>query len=98
MFKPLGRNEIRGIVDIQFKGLQKMLEEQGVAITASKKSLDWLAEIGYDPAFGARPLKRAIQREVLNKLSKEILAGNISNKSTIKLDIDEHRQFVFENK
>lgn len=98
MFKPLGRSEIRGIVDIQFAVLQQMLAEQGVTITASEASLDWLGQLGYDPAFGARPLKRVIQREVLNKLSKEILAGNISNDSKIELDVNPNHEFVFRNK
>lgn len=97
MFKPLGRDEIRGIVNIQFDILQRMLADQGIAITASQAALDWLGEIGYDPSFGARPLKRAIQREVLNKLSKEILAGTISSNDAIELDIDPKKQFVFRN-
>ncbi|MFT5349087.1 MAG: ATP-dependent Clp protease ATP-binding subunit ClpB, partial [Bacteroidia bacterium] len=97
MFKPLTRENIRGIVDIQFVGLQKMLKTQGIEITASSKALDWLGEIGYDPQFGARPLKRAIQREVLNKLSKDILSGVIKPDSIIKMDINEKKEFVFEN-
>ena len=98
MFRPLGREEIRGIVDIQFEQIKKMLEEQGVVITATPAALDWLGEIGFDPTFGARPLKRAIQREVLNQLSKEILAGTISNQDKIELDIDENKKFIFSNK
>ncbi|MFT5724911.1 MAG: ATP-dependent Clp protease ATP-binding subunit ClpB [Bacteroidia bacterium] len=97
MFKPLGRDEIRGIVDIQFNILQKMLSEQGITISSTEAALDWLGEIGYDPSFGARPLKRAIQREVLNKLSKDILAGSISNTDSIQMDIDENKHFVFKN-
>jgi len=98
MFRPLGREEIRGIVDIQFEQIKKMLEEQGVVITATPAALDWLGEIGFDPTFGARPLKRAIQREVLNQMSKEILAGTISNQDKIELDIDENKKFIFSNK
>ncbi|MEN8732367.1 MAG: ATP-dependent chaperone ClpB, partial [Bacteroidia bacterium] len=96
MFKPLTRENIRGIVDIQFRSLQKMLEHQGVEITSSSEALDWLGEIGYDPQFGARPLKRAMQREVLNPLSKDILSGKISANSVIKMDV-KNKQFVFEN-
>jgi len=96
MFKPLTRENIRGIVDIQFRSLQKMLEHQGVEITSSIEALDWLGEIGYDPQFGARPLKRAMQREVLNPLSKDILSGKISANSVIKMDV-KNKQFVFEN-
>ncbi|MGB0851195.1 MAG: AAA family ATPase, partial [Bacteroidia bacterium] len=96
MFKPLSRKDIRGIVDIQFAGLQRMLGEQGVSISATEEALDWLGEIGYDPQFGARPLKRAMQREVLNKLSKEILSLKIQADSTILLKL-ENNEFVFEN-
>jgi ATP-dependent Clp protease ATP-binding subunit ClpB len=74
-----------------------MLENQGVEITASNEALDWLSEIGYDPQFGARPLKRAIQREVLNKLSIKILDSTITTDSNIKLDVNEKKEFVFEN-
>jgi ATP-dependent Clp protease ATP-binding subunit ClpB len=97
MFKPLSRLDIRGIVDVQFKVLKRMLENQGVEITASNEALDWLSEIGYDPQFGARPLKRAIQREVLNKLSIKILDSTITTDSNIKLDVNEKKEFVFEN-
>jgi len=97
MFKPLTRENIRGIVEIQFADLQKMLKAQGIEITASSEALDWLGEIGYDPQFGARPLKRAMQREVLNKLSKDILSGAIKSDSVIKLNV-KNQTFVFENK
>ncbi len=97
MFKPLTRENIRGIVEIQFAVLQKMLHAQGIEITASSEALDWLGEIGYDPQFGARPLKRAMQREVLNKLSKDILSGAIKSDSVIKLNV-KNQTFVFENK
>jgi ATP-dependent Clp protease ATP-binding subunit ClpB len=96
MFKPLTRENIRGIVDIQFTGLQKMLKAQGIEITASSEALDWLSEIGYDPQFGARPLKRAMQREVLNELSKDILSGKIASDSVIKLDV-KGKKFIFNN-
>lgn len=97
MFTPLTREDIRGIVDIQFTGIAKMLAAQGVEISATEEALDWIGELGYDPQFGARPLKRAIQREVLNPLSKDILAGRISADSSIHLDV-ENQQFVFRNK
>lgn len=97
MFKPLSRANIRGIVDIQFNSLKHMLDKQGIKLTATDKALDWLGEIGYDPQFGARPLKRAMQREVLNTLSKEILKGNIKPESIILLDLNAKNEFVFEN-
>jgi ATP-dependent Clp protease ATP-binding subunit ClpB len=74
-----------------------MLENQGVEITASDEALDWLSEIGYDPQFGARPLKRAIQREVLNKLSIKILDSTITTDSKIKLDVNKKKEFMFDN-
>ncbi len=97
MFKPLSRDNIRGIVEVQFNILKEMLEKQGVSIKATTEALDWLGEIGYDPQFGARSLKRAMQREVLNKLSKEILAGTIKSDSHILMDINNKKEFVFEN-
>ncbi|MEJ7558311.1 MAG: ATP-dependent chaperone ClpB [Pedobacter sp.] len=96
MFTPLNRGEIRNIVDLQFRHVQETLAEMGVTIEASPEALDWLAELGYDPQFGARPLKRVIQKRILNELSKEILAGKIDKDSHIKLDMFEH-QFVFVN-
>jgi ATP-dependent Clp protease ATP-binding subunit ClpB len=96
MFTPLNRDEIRSIVSLQFRHVQETLKEMGVEIEASEEALDWLAELGYDPQFGARPLKRVIQKRILNELSKEILAGNIDKDSSIKLDMFDHK-FVFLN-
>jgi len=97
MFKPLSRQDIRGIVDIQFASLRAMLEKQGIDIEATDEALDWLSEIGYDPQFGARPLKRAIQREILNTLSVKILDATIIKDSKIKMDVNDKKEFVFEN-
>jgi len=96
MFTPLNRDEIRDIVTLQFKGVTQSLAEMGVTIEASEEALDWLAELGYDPQFGARPLKRVIQKRILNELSKQILAGTVDKDSNIKLDVFDH-QFVFLN-
>lgn len=96
MFTPLNREELRDIVSLQFKGVQNTLAEMGIEIEASEEALDWLAQLGYDPQFGARPLKRVIQKRILNELSKEILSGKIDKDSKIKLDVfDNH--FVFLN-
>ena len=96
MFTPLNRNELRDIVTLQFKGVQSTLAEMGIEIEASEEALDWLAQLGYDPQFVARPLKRVIQKRILNELSKEILSGKIDKDSRIKLDVfDNH--FVFLN-
>jgi len=96
MFTPLSRDEIGEIVKLQFKHVQDLLAEMGVSIEASEEALDWLAQLGYDPQFGARPLKRVIQKKILNELSKQILSGKIDKDSKIKLDMFDN-QFVFLN-
>ncbi|WP_129713950.1 ATP-dependent chaperone ClpB [Pedobacter sp. SYP-B3415] len=96
MFTPLNRSEIRNIVNLQFEQVKQTLAEMGVKIEASTEALDWLAELGYDPQFGARPLKRVIQKKILNELSKEILAGKVDKDSSIRLDMFDHK-FVFLN-
>lgn len=96
MFTPLNREEIRNIVTLQFRQVQHTLAEMGITLEASTEALDWLAELGYDPQFGARPLKRVIQKRILNELSKSILAGKVDKDSIIKLDMFDH-QFVFLN-
>lgn len=97
LFDPLGRTEIRKIVSIQFDGIKARLQEQGVYLEATDKALDKLGEQGYDPVFGARPLKRVIQRNILNELSKMILGGAIDNEKVILLDLDDDGNYVFEN-
>lgn len=96
MFTPLNRDEISDIVKLQFKQVQQTLAEMGISLEASDEALDWLAQLGYDPQFGARPLKRVIQKRVLNELSKQILAGKVDKDSKIKLDMFDN-QFVFMN-
>jgi len=96
MFTPLSRDEIGEIVKLQFKHVQDSLAEMGVSIEASEEALDWLAQLGYDPQFGARPLKRVIQKKILNELSKQILSGKIDKDSKIKLDMFDN-QFVLLN-
>jgi len=86
MFSPLTREDITQIVGLQLKGVTKMLAKQGITMDATNEAIAYLAERGYDPQFGARPVKRVIQREVLNQLSKEILAGKIATDSIILLD------------
>ncbi|GGH07998.1 ATP-dependent chaperone ClpB [Mucilaginibacter phyllosphaerae] len=96
MFTPLSRDEITDIVKLQFRQVQQTLAEMGVTIDASEEALDWLAQLGYDPQFGARPLKRVIQKKILNELSKQILAGKVDRDSKIKLDMFDNN-FVFMN-
>jgi ATP-dependent Clp protease ATP-binding subunit ClpB len=97
MFKPLSRTEIRKIVDIQFKLIKKRLDESGIKIEATNEVLDMLGEEGYDPQFGARPLKRVVQRLILNELSKEILSGNVKKDSVIAITLGDKKKIVFEN-
>lgn len=86
MFAPLSEKDIRKIVGLQLKDVTRMLEKQGITLDATEEAISNLAQKGYDPQYGARPVKRTIQREVLNKLSKEILAGKIATDSIILLD------------
>ncbi len=97
VFKPLRRDEISGIVRIQLRHLTAMLAEQGIALDATDEAVAWLAEQGYDPQFGARPLKRLIQREVVNELSRRILAGNVQAGQRIVLDRFDGNGLVFRN-
>ncbi len=96
MFRPLSREEIRQVVDIQFAILKKRLEDNGIHVDAEPAVLDFLAEKGYDPAFGARPLKRVMQQRIMNPMSREILSGQISKDSVIMLTLDDV-EIRFEN-
>ncbi|MGM0635428.1 MAG: ATP-dependent chaperone ClpB [Bacteroidota bacterium] len=86
MFSPLNQKDIKQIVSLQLNGLKKMLSKQGITLDATEEAKMHLAKIGFDPQYGARPVKRVIQREVLNKLSKEILAEKVTTDSIILLD------------
>ncbi|MBG6132123.1 ATP-dependent Clp protease ATP-binding subunit ClpB [Aquimarina sp. EL_43] len=86
MFSPLTKANINEIVKLQLKHVSKMLAEQHITLDATEQAIAYLSERGFQPEFGARPVKRTIQKEVLNKLSKEILAGKISTESVILLD------------
>ena len=97
MFAPLKKSEIVDIVRLQFNGVKKMLENNGIAIEITDKAVQWLADAGYDPQFGARPVKRVIQRTLLNDLSKQILAEEVSKDSRIVVDVKDDK-IVFENK
>jgi ATP-dependent Clp protease ATP-binding subunit ClpB len=86
MFLPLNRQEIEQIVELQINGVQKMLAENGVTLQMSREAIDLLAEVGYDPEFGARPVKRALQRYLLNELAKELLGGGIDRSKPIVVE------------
>src|SRR6187401_1146681 len=87
MFQPLMRKEIKGIINIQLNHLKEMVSKSGIQLEFSNYALDYLAENGYDPQFGARPLKRLIQKEIINQLSKRILAGDIDKEHPVLVDV-----------
>ncbi|MBD2721500.1 ATP-dependent chaperone ClpB [Hymenobacter armeniacus] len=89
MFQPLKRKEIRRIVDIQFKQIQQRLAEAGISLEATDEVLDFLGEQGFDPQFGARPLKRVLQRVILNELSKDILSGRVSKDAVVEAVLED---------
>ncbi|MFC0262213.1 ATP-dependent chaperone ClpB [Fontibacter flavus] len=97
MFEPLNKEVTRKIVDIQWREIQKRLSEANIEIEATQEVLDYLGEVGFDPQFGARPLKRTMQRLVLNELSKQILAGYIKSDSAVLVDLDVDKQVYFKN-
>jgi ATP-dependent Clp protease ATP-binding subunit ClpB len=94
VFHPLGKEEIKSIAKIQLASLRARLAEKGYKLTLSAAAMDKLAEAGFDPVFGARPLKRAIQVQVENPLAHQLLAGELIPESTIRIDADESGLFV----
>ncbi len=96
MFKPLTKEEVKQIVMLQFNKIKEKLKEQGLQITITEAAKEWLAENGYDPHYGARPIKRLIQREIVNELAKAIIAGKVSKEKTIIVDI-ENNDIVIKN-
>ena len=98
MFTPLNRIEIEEIVGLQIKSVQKMLRTNGITLEVTPKALSYLAEEGYDPEFGARPVKRVIHRLVLNRLSKDILAQTVDRDKPIIIDVDDKDEsLIFKN-
>ena len=95
LFQPLSRNEIGRIVQFQLRGINKMLESKNIILTTTQEAIDFILRKGYDVSFGARPLKRVVQQEVLNRLSKEILAGKINDGDRITLDYFGDKGLVF---
>ena len=89
LFKPLTMNEIQQILDLQLAGVQKLVASKEIIIEFTQNLREWLARVGYDPSFGARPLKRTIQKYVINRLSEKILAGEIGTGDHIEVDADE---------
>jgi len=96
MFRPLSRDEIKQIVSLQLSGVQKMLEQNGIRLTITEAALAKIAVMGYDPNYGARPVKRVIQQEVMNKLATQIIAGSIQKDSEVELRL-KNGEFEFVN-
>ncbi len=97
MFEPLSRHYMNDIVRIQLQSVIKSLAAQDIKMTASEEAIEWIAQLGFDPQFGARPVKRVIQRQVLNELSKQLLADTIQKDKEIVLDMFDNK-LVFRNK
>ncbi|WP_194852591.1 ATP-dependent chaperone ClpB [Nonlabens antarcticus] len=96
MFTPLSQENIKQVVRLQLKGVTKMLSQQGIIVDTTEQAVDLLAQLGYEPQYGARPVKRIIQKQILNELSKKILSGNVSSEDVILIDTFED-QIVFRN-
>ncbi|MCF8256374.1 MAG: ATP-dependent chaperone ClpB [Flavobacteriales bacterium] len=97
MFTPLTREDVTAIARLQLDILSKQLKKMDIRFHVTEECVEWIAQLGYDPQFGARPLKRVIQRHVMNELSKEILAGKVSKDSDIVLDVFDGKM-VFRNR
>ena len=97
LFEPLTEEHARKILAIQFKEVQKRLAEQNITLEATEVALSKLAKDGYDPNYGGRPMKRVLQRAVLNELSKAILSGKIKKDSAVMMDLDGAGELIFEN-
>jgi ATP-dependent Clp protease ATP-binding subunit ClpB len=87
MFQPLMQKEIRRIIEIQLNNLKKLLFSNGIVLKFSDYTIDFLADNGFDPQFGARPLKRLIQKQIINQLSKKLLADNIDKTKPVLVDV-----------
>lgn len=96
MFQPISENDIRKIVDIQLRRVIEMTEKNGIHLEVTNDARDWLAKSGYDPVYGARPLKRVIQKAIVDSLSMKILAGEIAQGDTVRVDHTESGQYTFE--
>ena len=97
MFEPLTQANIRKIVDIQFRQIKQRLAENGIQLDATDEALTKIGEEGFDPVFGARPLKRVLQRRVLNELSKSILSGEVKKDSVVLMELNDESEIAFTN-
>jgi ATP-dependent Clp protease ATP-binding subunit ClpB len=95
VFRPLGQEDIRTIVTLQLKRVEALAVKQGITMVVTDEAKDWLAKLGYDPTFGARPLKRVIQKHVVNELSSRILSGEIKEGDSVEVGLDERGLIAF---
>lgn len=96
MFRPLEKEQIRQIVRLQINGIANLLKQQEITLNVSEKAIDLLASAGFDPEFGARPVKRALQKLLLNNLSKKLLAGEVDRTKPINVTAD-NEHLIFGN-
>jgi ATP-dependent Clp protease ATP-binding subunit ClpB len=94
VFAPLTREEIAAIVDIQFQRIAETAKKQNITLTLSDEAKDWLGQLGYDPSFGARPLKRVMQKYIVNALAEKILKGEIAEGDNVEIVLND-RQLEF---
>ncbi len=87
MFQPLSKKDVRQIIEVQLKGLKALVQSSGINLEFSTYAVDYLSEHGFDPQFGARPLKRLIQKEIVNQLSKQILSGEVDRTKNVRVDV-----------
>jgi ATP-dependent Clp protease ATP-binding subunit ClpB len=97
MFQPLTEEEVTKIVENQLKNVQKMLEKNNIKMTITKRAIDFIAKTGFDPQYGARPIKRVIQKNLLNELSKMMLSEKIDQNSVVIVD-EKNGNLIFKNK
>jgi len=98
VFRPLNRESIRAIVTLQLKRVQESLAAKEITLSVTDEAKDWLSKLGYDPTFGARPLKRVIQKHIVNALSEKILAGDFQSGDTVLVDLDKRGLIEFSKK
>jgi ATP-dependent Clp protease ATP-binding subunit ClpB len=98
VFKPLSQSDIRAVVSLQLKRVQEMLEAKGIATEISDEAKDWIAKLGFDPVYGARPLKRVIQKHIVNPLSEHILRGDFSEGDTVDICLNKLGLLEFSKK
>lgn len=97
LFMPLTREDLKQIVDIQFERIRQTAERQNITLTITDEAKDWIGQLGYDPVFGARPLKRVMQRSITNSLSEKILQGEVSAGDTVAIDV-KNREIILTKK